>query len=157
MIRGGSDKRNVTVWEAGEVGGEYVKAFGHYHILDFVETYKILEGEGVVLLQERKKAADGTYIDDEIVSFRALTVKAGDSVTIPPFHGHLLVNTGPKWLVTTDDSPFLKDDSSGAPAHADYEPVRRMGGFAYYFVNKDGKPALVKNPKYISVPDASIE
>ena len=28
------------------------------------------------------------------------------------------------------------------PGHADYEPVKRMRGFAYYVVEKDGKPAL---------------
>ena len=31
MIRGGSDKRNITVWESGTVAGEYIKTYGHYH------------------------------------------------------------------------------------------------------------------------------
>jgi hypothetical protein len=34
------------------------------------------------------------------------------------------------------------------PGHADYEPVRRMHGFAYYLVEHEGAPALVKNARY---------
>ena len=156
MIRGGQDKRNITVWESGVVGSEYIKAYGHYHIDDFVETYKILEGEGILLLQNRKKDEKGNFIDDEIVSFRALKVSAGDTIPIPPFSGHLLVNVGNTWLVTSDDSPVNLNDSASMPQHADYEPVKKMKGFAYYVVEKDGKPALVRNDKYKNVPAAEI-
>lgn len=157
MIRGGSEKKNVTVWETGTVGSEYIKAYGHYHITDFKETYWIVSGEGILLLQMRKKDAAGAWINNEIESFQALRVKAGDSITIPPFAGHLLVNTGKTWLVTVDDSPVnLSGDSASMPAHADYEAVRAMRGFAYYVVEKDGAPALVKNPTYTSMPEADI-
>ncbi len=157
MIRGGTSKKNVTVWESGLVGGEYIKAYGHYHVTDFTETYWIVSGEGILLLQMRKKDAAGAWIDNEIESFKALRVKAGDSIAIPPFAGHLLVNTGPTWLVTTDDSPVdLSGDSASMPKHADYEAVKKMRGFAHYVVNQDGTPTLVKNPNYITVPDASI-
>ena len=54
MIRGGSDKTNITVWESGTVSGEYIKAYGHYHIGNLEETYKVLQGEGIVILQERE-------------------------------------------------------------------------------------------------------
>lgn len=157
MIRGGSDKRNVTVWEAGTIGGEYVKTYGHYHILDFKETYRILEGQGVLLLQIRKKDAEGKWLDAEIESFQAIKVKAGDEIPIPSFAGHALVNIGTTWLVTSDDSPVhLGSDSASMPSHADYEPLKRMRGMAYYVVEKDGVPALVKNPLYTNVPDVSI-
>lgn len=156
MIRGGSDKRNITVWESGTIGGEYIKAYGHYHVVDFKETYRILEGEGILLLQERKKDSEGHHIDNEIDSFKATRVKAGDSIEIPSFAGHLLVNTGTTWLVSSDDSPVNLNDSASKPAHADYEPVKKLRGFAYYVIEKDGTPVLVKNPNYISVPDASI-
>ena len=156
MIRGGGEKKNITVWETGFVGEEYIKAYGHYHITDFKETYWILEGEGILVLQAREKNPDGTYIDERIASFQAIKVKAGDAMEIPPFMGHLLVNTGKAWLVTTDDSPVNLDDSASMPAHADYEPVRKMRGFAYYVINKNGEPALVRNSRYASVPDAVI-
>ena len=32
MIRGGKIKKNITVWETGTVGGEYIKTYGHYHV-----------------------------------------------------------------------------------------------------------------------------
>lgn len=157
MIRGGSDKRNVTVWETGTVAGEYIKTYGHYHVIDFKETYKIIEGEGVLLLQMRKKDAEGKWLDDEIEEFKAIRVKAGDEIPIPSFMGHALVNTGSTWLVTTDDSPVnLSGDSASMPEHADYEPLKRMQGMAYYVIEKEGQPELVKNGKYKSVPEASI-
>ncbi|MBI2597537.1 hypothetical protein HYW41_05270 [Candidatus Daviesbacteria bacterium] len=157
MIRGGSDKTNVTVWEVGTVGGEYIKTYGHYHIGHLDETYNIAEGEGIVLLQKRKGEDSGNPVDDEIESFIAIPVKQGDRVYIPSGTGHLVVNTGKVWLVTFDDSPVNMEekDPVSLPGHADYEAVKKMRGFAYYVVEENGKPTLVKNPSYKSVPEAS--
>jgi len=157
MIRGGKKKLNITTIETGTVGGEYIKTYGHYHVFDFEETYKIIHGEGLVLLQTRAKDSNGNFIDDQIESFSAISVGLGDVVEIPSFAGHLLVNTGATWLVTSDDSVFdPSGDSSSMPKHADYEAVKKMQGFAYYVVEKGGVPALVKNPRYKSVPVAEI-
>lgn len=151
MIRGGSKKRNITVWETGTVGGEYIKTYGHYHVGALDETYWIAQGEGVALLQ--KRVADGGVEQaDRIEEFKAVPVKKGDSVYMPPGYGHLVVNTGSEWLVTVDGSPVEgAGDSASMPGHADYEPVKAMRGFAYYVVEKNGKPALVKNPLYKEV------
>ena len=159
MIRGGKDKRNVTVLESGTVGGEYIKTCGHYHIGSLDETYWIAEGEGLVVLQNRKLDESGKPIDDEIESFKAIAVKKGDSVFIPSGTGHLLVNTGKTWFVTIDDSPvnFDEVDPVSLPGHADYEPVRKMRGFAYYAVEENGKPKLEKNLKYKEIPEAHIQ
>ncbi len=159
MIRGGKNKTNITVWETGTVDGEYIKTYGHYHVGDISETYNIIQGEGILLLQKRKTGADGQPIDDEIESFEAKKVKAGDKIFIQPEMGHLLVNTGDIWLVTSDDSPVYETDvdPAGLPGHADYEAVKKMGGFAYFIVEKDGVPTLVKNPKYKVIPEAEIE
>lgn len=156
MIRGGTDKTNITVWETGTVGGEYIKTYGHYHVGKLDETYLVVAGEGIVLLQTRKVGSDGNPVDEEIESFFAIKVKAGDSVFIPSGTGHLVVNTGKIWLVTVDDSPvnFEEADPVALPGHADYEAVKRMHGFAYYVVEEDGNPSLVKNPKYKAVPEA---
>src|SRR5947207_9644336 len=102
MIRGGKDKTNITVWETGTVGGEYIKTYGHYHVGKLDETYWILQGEGIVLLQTRKLDSSGNPIDEEIESFVAIKVKQGDHVFIPSGTGHLVVNTGKTWLVTSD-------------------------------------------------------
>ena len=159
MIRGGKDKTNITVWECGTVDTEYIKTYGHYHVGDISETYTILQGEGILLLQKRKIGDDGKPLDDEIESFQALKVKAGDKIFIKPEFGHLLVNTGNVWLVTSDDSPVYPEDVDpvGLPGHADYAAVKKMGGFAYFVVAQNGQPALIPNPKYKSVPLATIE
>ena len=157
MIRGdGKEKKNITIWETGTVGGEYIKTYGHYHIIDFSETYWILEGEGILLLQKRQKDGNSNNIDEKIEDFRALIVKKGDKIVIPSFYGHLVVNTGKTWLVTSDDSPVNLNDSASMPQHADYEAVKKMRGFAYYVVEKEGIPTLVKNENYSFVPEAKI-
>lgn len=150
MIRGGKDKKNITIWEVGKVGGEYIKTYGHYHVGKLDETYWILQGKGIVLLQKRKEDRD-----DEIEIFYAIPVKVGDSVFIPSGMGHLVVNTGKEWLVTADDSPvnFEEVDPVSLPGHADYEPVKKMRGFAYYCIEQNGKPTLAKNPNYKVIPE----
>jgi len=153
MIRGGSEKRNVTVLETGTVGGEYIKTYGHYHAGALDETYRFLEGDGIVLLQKRSDETDPAVI----VEFSAKRVAAGDSVYIPPGYGHLMVNAGATWLVATDNSPvFGAEDSAATPGHAQYEPVKRMRGFAFYVIAHDGAPALVKNPTYAGVRTADF-
>jgi oxalate decarboxylase/phosphoglucose isomerase-like protein (cupin superfamily) len=162
VIRGGSEKKNITVWEIGAAGEEYIKTYGHYHVADFLETYEVLSGEGIILLQERKKGADGKPIDYEIEKFTAVFLKKGSVVPIPKYAGHLAVNTGESWLVTIDDSPVKLQKNTGSkeaawPEHADYSAVKKMQGFAYYVVKKDGKPSFVKNPKYKNHPEIIIE
>jgi glucose-6-phosphate isomerase len=153
MIRGGKDQRNVTVWEPGLVGGEYIKTYGHYHVGDLTETYWILFGEGVVLKQ-KLKGEDPSVVE----AFTAIPVRAGDSVFMQSGEGHLAVNTGATYFVTVDDSPvhFDDPDPAGLPGHADYEPVKKMKGFAYYVVEKDGAPALKRNPLYNGVEKADF-
>lgn len=155
MIRGGDKKKNVTVWETGKVGEEYIKTYGHYHIGKLNETYWFLQGEGIALLQLRKMDKNGQPIDEEIEAFYAISVKVGDSIFIPSGMGHLVVNTSKTWLVTVDDSPvnFEEVDPVSLPGHADYEVVKKMRGFAYYIVEENGKPKAVLNPNYKSAPE----
>ena len=158
MIRGGSTKTNITVWETGKIDGEYIKSYGHYHVGNLNETYTILEGEGIIILQQRALNEAGLPIDDEIADFKAIKVKPGDKVFIPSGVGHLAINTGSSWLVTSDQSPvnFEEKNPVTAPGHADYAPFKKLRGAAYYVVEKNGQPTLVKNPNYKIVPTATI-
>jgi len=159
MIRGGKQQKNITVWEPGTVSGEYIKTYGHYHVGDLDETYWILYGEGIALLQKLAVDDKGQMIDDAVEEFRAVFVKAGDSVYMPSGYGHLVVNIGSTYFVTADDSPVSfedKKDEASMPGHADYEPVKRMRGFAYYVVESGGKPALKKNPKYKEIKKENL-
>lgn len=150
MIRGGANQRNITVWEPGTISGEYIKTYGHYHVGELSETYWIIFGEGVALLQRLNKDENGKMIADEVAEFKAIPVKAGQEIFMSPGEGHLVVNTGKTYFVTADDSPvdFEERDPVSLPGHADYEQVKKMRGFAYYVVEHEGKPALKRNPLY---------
>ncbi len=156
MIRGGTDRTNITVWENGTIAGEYIKTYGHYHIGNLEEIYTVLQGEGIVILQGKITDENGKA---NIESFRAIQVKAGDKVHIPKETGHLAINIGNIWFVTSDDSPvnFEEKDPVSLPGHADYSQFKKYHGAAYYVVEKDGAAALVKNPNYGKVPEARIE
>lgn len=159
MIRGGKEKKNITVLESGTVGSEYIKAYGHYHIDGLGETYTVLSGEGIMLLQERKKKDDGSFYNDEIESAKAISIRAGSVVTIPPGVGHLIINTGAQWLVTLDDSPvaLTVNEKTSWPIHADYEPIRELHGFAYYVIKENEGHTFIKNQNYKVVPEIIIE
>lgn len=154
MIRGGSEKENITVWESGLVGREYIKTYGHYHVDELPETYWFLSGEGIALLQ--KKAGGGSD-PSKLEAFRVVPVKAGDQLDIPAGWGHLVVNTGDTFLVTKDDSPVAGiGDSASMPQHADYTEIQKLKGFAYYVVNEGGRSALVKNPNYSEIQNEEL-
>lgn len=158
MVRGGKDLRNITIWEPGKVGKEYIKTYGHYHVGDIDETYWMIYGEGITIAQRRVVDAGGEPIDDEVDAIRIIKVKAGDAVYMPRGWAHAAVNIGKTFFVTADDSSvnFEDVDPSSLPGHADYEPIKKMRGMAYYVVEQNGGPTLVKNPLYKKVPEAQI-
>lgn len=153
MIRGGIAQKNITVWEPGTVSGEYIKTYGHYHVGELSETYEIIYGQGVALLQKLAENQKGKMIADAVSEFKAIPVKAGQTIFMPSKVGHLLANTGKTYFVTADDSPvdFADRDPASFPGHADYELVKKMRGFAYYVIEHKGKAALKKNPLYKTI------
>lgn len=153
MIRGGVEQKNITVWEPGTISGEYIKTYGHYHIGELSETYEIIYGQGVALLQKLAEDEKGEMIANAVAEFKAMPVKAGQTVFMPTKFGHLLANTGKTYLVTADDSPvdFNDREPAGLPGHADYELVKKMRGFAYYVIKHKGGVALKKNPLYKTI------
>ena len=144
---------NITIWEIGKAGREYIKTYGHVHAGNLSETYKILEGNGIALLQKLAVDKTGNMIPNIVEEFRAVPVRKGQELYIPEGIGHLVVNIGGDVLVTQDDSPVHLSDSdpSAWPGHADYELVRQMRGFAYYVVEHNGKPAFIINYLYKEV------
>ncbi|OGK64452.1 hypothetical protein A2313_03130 [Candidatus Roizmanbacteria bacterium RIFOXYB2_FULL_41_10] len=153
MIRGGKDQKNITIWEPGTISGEYIKTYGHYHVGKLDETYWILYGQGVALLQKLVIDKNGNMIADQVEEFKAIVVKVGDEIYMPTGFGHLLVNVGSTYFATADDSPvdFEDVDPVSLPGHADYKLVQQMRGFLYYVVEHQGKPALKRNLQYRKV------
>lgn len=150
MLRGGVSMGNITILEPGQAGEEYIKTLGHYHPYDFDETYRVLDGEALMLLQKRKVDDAGNPIHNEIEDFKVVHLSAGDEIKLPLGYGHVLVNIGSTFLITRDDSPSDPATVSVHP-HADYAPISALHGAAFYCVLKEGKPALVKNTNYVSV------
>jgi len=153
MIRGGKKQTNITIWEPGTISGEYIKTYGHYHVGKLDETYWILFGQGIALEQTLALDSNGKMIAGIVEEFKATPVKDGDSIYFASGHGHLFVNTGETYFVTADNSPvnFEKKDEASLPGHADYSLVQQMHGFAYYVVENNGKPALIRNKNYKEV------
>lgn len=159
MIRGGVNQKNITVWEPGTISGEYIKTYGHYHVGELDETYWILYGEGVALLQKLAVNKKGEMLPDIVEEFKAIFVKSGDSVYMPAGYGHLVANVGTTYFVTADDSPVdfgEKKDEASMPGHADYELVKKMRGFTYYVVEHKGKPALIRNKLYKEIKKENL-
>ena len=150
MLRGGSEVGNITILESAMAGEEYIKTLGHYHAYDFTETYRVLDGEALMLLQKRKVDSAGNPIANEIEEFKIVRLKSGDEIALPLGYGHSLVNIGSAFLITRDDSPSDPEAVAKRP-HADYKPISEMHGMAFYVVNRGGEMQLVKNPNYISV------
>ena len=75
MLRGGKEMGNITILEPGRSGGEYIKTLGHYHPYDFSENYRVLEGEGLMLLQKRKFEVLMGKIGPRGNRFRLMTMK----------------------------------------------------------------------------------
>ncbi|MFQ6095026.1 MAG: glucose-6-phosphate isomerase family protein, partial [Candidatus Bathyarchaeia archaeon] len=117
-----------TVIYPGKIGDEYYLTKGHFHKKESTsEVYIGLEGEGIILVQDRK---------GQVVS---LEIGPNVLVYIPPNTAHRSVNTGSGRLV------FLAIYPSDA-GH-DYESIERTG-FAKIVVERDGKPAIEDNPNF---------
>lgn len=130
MIRGNP---NVTVLVPGKIGREFTKTLGHYHSDDRSETYKVLFGEGKMLIQNR-----------DVSDIRLLEMKAGGTVIIPKGYAHTMINTCDGPLVTIDDCPSDAETNVN-----DYEPIREKRGFAKYVIeDENGEIELISNPAY---------
>ena len=124
---------NITVLVPGKIGQEFTKTYGHYHKDDRSETYKVLFGEGKMLIQNR-----------DVSDVQLLEMKAGEEVVVPEGYAHTMINTGDGPLVMTDNCP-----ANAEAVVNDYEPIKEKRGFSQYVVeNENGEVALVLNPAY---------
>ena len=137
MVRG---KPNVTVLVPGKIGREFTKTHGHYHKDDRRETYKVLFGEGKMLIQNRASLAE----DESRRDIKLLEMKAGEEVVVPAGYAHTMINAGNGPLITADDTPSDAETNVN-----DYEPIKEKRGFAKYIIeNEIGEVELVPNPAY---------
>ncbi len=126
-------------------GGEYPKTFGHYHPVDAVtEVYKVIEGEGIMLMQ-KKHLENGQTVPDLIEEVVLIKAQAGDEIRITPEWGHSWSNIGDLPLITFDNWKY-------GHSPTDYELIEKLHGMAYYLVDQNGQPTPIPNPNYHNLP-----
>lgn len=133
VIRG-DEGQNITILSPGKNGNEFNKTYGHFHNYQGVEIYRVVYGQGVIIMQRNDD-------DGEAKEVRVMSLRPGVTVEVPVGYGHALVNIGKTYLVVIDDAP----NTSGAH---DFDLVKKKQGFAYYIVDKKGEVGFELNPNY---------
>lgn len=140
------DWANITIIAPGNYGGEYPKTFGHYHPEGAKdETYHLIEGEGILQLQ-KKHFENGVLTPEKVDEVFLIKAKPGDEILIKKEYGHCWSNIGKTALISYDDW-------RSAHTAADYEPIEKLQGLAYYLVEENGEVKAVPNPNYMDLPE----
>lgn len=134
----GEAGQNITILTSGKNGEEFNKTYGHFHNYQGVETYNVVYGQGVLILQRNDE-------NGEAKEFKVMSLRGGTTVEIPSGYGHTLVNIGKTYLVVVDNAPV------GDRFH-NFEPLKQKRGFAYYVIDKKGEIGFEANPNYHTHP-----
>lgn len=126
--RAGDLAFGVTILKPGKVGGEYYMTKGHFHTqLDTAEVYYTFGGEGYMVMEN----PEGDTIE--------MPLSKGQTVYVPRRYAHRMVNTG--------STPLITFFVFAADAGHDYGTIETKG-YHKMVVERDGKPAIVPNPKW---------
>lgn len=136
-IRENKLRFDLTVVLPRMVGEEFNKTYGHYHPLSYPEVYEVISGQALYLLQKPGRN------DDEISEVYLVEVKAGEKVIMPPYFGHLTINTL--------SEPVVMSNWVCNNFNSEYESYERHQGGAFYLC-KNHKPEIIKNKHYKRLP-----
>ncbi|MBC8436457.1 MAG: glucose-6-phosphate isomerase [Candidatus Omnitrophica bacterium] len=130
---------DLTLIKPDALGRELMKTAGHYHPGSFGELYEVVAGRCYCLMQ-KCLASDYQAIEEVIV----VEAAAGEKIVIPPGFGHILINPGPKHLVTSNwvSSRFSSE----------YELYKKAQGAAYFVIGPADKPQFIPNPNFKKLP-----
>jgi len=139
------DRRRLTIGlvllPPGQVGGEFIKTHGHYHspipgsAIGFPEVYTHYFGTLYLLLQRR--AHPEAPEPDDCVLYE---MQPGKSILIPPGYAHIIINPS--------SQPGMIAGLYSLDSIHEYALIDRMGGAAYYVLERDGQECTVPNPRY---------
>lgn len=135
---------NITIISPGNLNGEYPKTFGHYHSQEVDEVYRLLEGEGIFIMQ-KKHFEEGKWVPEMVDAVFLIRAKVGDEITITPEYGHSWSNVGKCPLIAYDNWTWGHQPS-------DYEDIKRLQGLAYYLVEENGQVKAIPNTRYQNLP-----
>lgn len=141
---------DVTMIKPIRLGKEFMKTAGHYHLENYGELYEVVFGRCFCLLQ---RANPQNYrIIEEVILVEAV---AGQKIIIPPGFGHILINSGPDYLVTSNWVSSLFQSR--------YELYKKAGGAAYFVAARDQDAQvtpnlgisvkIIKNPHFTKLAD----
>ncbi|MBK7218281.1 MAG: hypothetical protein IPH95_14815 [Candidatus Promineofilum sp.] len=118
----------ISIVHPGQVGDEYFMTKGHFHtVLETAEVYHCLKGEGYMVME----TPEGEWAVAEL--------RPGVVLYVLPRWAHRSVNTGAGDLVTLFAYP-------GHAGH-DYGTIEQKG-FRKLVVERDGRAAVVDNPRW---------
>lgn len=144
---------DITVIMQGTINDECKKTSGHYHgyiegqTYTYPEVYEVLSGEAVYILQKARNF-DKPSEEPEIEEIKAVRVKEGQAVIIPPFWGHCSVNAG--------EAPLLFSNIAVVACPMHYEPIKQKHGLGAYVLRENGQLKFIKNSNYHHVPDIQV-
>jgi glucose-6-phosphate isomerase len=129
---------DITVLHPGMIGQEYSKTYGHYHVGEGTEVYKILSGTSLLLIQKPN------FNFEEVEAVRFIKLTAGQSFETPSGWGHTLINIS--------NTPVIMLDHRIPSVDHLYSVFAKKKGPAYYVIEKDGQMKLEANSNYGQVP-----
>lgn len=130
-------KSSITITLAKKLGKEFNKTYGHNHAGSFAETYTVLEGEAIFLMQKTKY--------DVVEDVFAIKAHKGQTAVIPAGYGHVTINPS--------DIDLKTQDWTSLDCKNDYTAFKELVGACYYYT-VDG---WVENPNYKNIPPLRFE
>lgn len=128
---GGDLAFGCSIVYPGKVGDEYYMTKGHFHtILETGEVYYCLSGHGYMMMEN----PEGDW--------RCLELTAGRSVYVPKRYAHRSICVG-------TDEPLVTFFVFRADAGHNYGTIEEKG-YRKLLVERDGRPAVIDNPKWNS-------
>lgn len=128
---GGDLAFGCSIVYPGKVGDEYHMTKGHFHtILETGEVYYCLSGHGYMMMEN----PEGDW--------RCLELTAGRSVYVPKRYAHRSICVG-------TDEPLVTFFVFRADAGHNYGTIEEKG-YRKLLVERDGRPAVIDNPKWNS-------
>ena len=121
----------TTSVRPGRIGDEYFMTKGHFHaVIDTAEVYYCLSGKGGMMME----SPEGDVVWQKMAP--------GDVVYVPGRWAHRSFNT-------SEEDPFVVFFAFPGRAGHDYGSIRRRG-FRKLVVERDGRPSLIDNPRWIA-------
>lgn len=119
----------TSITYPGQVAGEYFMTKGHFHqILETAEVYYCIQGHGMMMMEN----PEGQWDSQELTS--------GKAVYVPKRFAHRSINIG--------ENPFITFFCFRADAGHDYKTIETKG-FRKLVVQKNGKPEISDNPRWL--------